>query len=194
MFVIGLTGPTGSGKSTFSAMLRERGFYIADADKAARTVVEPGTPVLRALCDAFGADILEPDGTLCRKRLAQRAFSSPENVQTLNALTHPAIERVLFDEIASHPDARGAVLDAPTLIESGICEKCDLIAVVLAPPEERLRRIMRRDSMTEERARQRMQAQPPDAFYLERADVVLRGYAPYDPQTELEKLLERVPL
>lgn len=194
MFVIGLTGPTGSGKSTFCAMLRERGFYVADADLAARKVVQPPSPVLDALCEAFGADILEKDGTLCRRRLAMRAFASPENTQKLNALTHPAIERALFDEIAAHPDARGAVLDAPALIESGIAEKCDLIAVVLAPPEERLRRILRRDGLTEEQAKSRMQAQPPDAFYLEKADVVLRGYAPYDPQTELDKLLERVPL
>ncbi len=194
MFVIGLTGPTGSGKSTFSAMLRESGFFVADADAAARAVVQAGSPVLGALCEAFGADILGPDGTLCRKTLAARAFSSPENVRRLNALTHPAIERTLFAQIAAHPEARGAVIDAAALIESGISEKCDLVAVVLAPGEERLRRIMLRDGLTEAQARQRMQAQPPDAFYLEKADVVLRGYAPFDPQTELRKLLERVPV
>lgn len=194
MFVIGLTGPTGSGKSAFAAMLRERGFYVADADAAARQVVQAGSPVLDALCGTFGADILDEDGTLCRSRLAERAFASPENVQILNALTHPAIGRVLFSQIAAHPDARGAVIDAPALIESGIADKCDLIAVVLAPPEERLRRIMLRDGLTEEQARRRMQAQQPDAFYLEKADVVLHGYAPYAPQTELDKLLERVPL
>lgn len=194
MFVIGLTGPTGSGKSAFAAMLRERGFYVADADAAARQVVQAGSDVLDALCEAFGADILEDDGTLCRRRLAERAFSSPENTRKLNALTHPAIERALFQEIAAHPQARGAVIDAAALIESGIADKCDLVAVTLAPREERLRRIMLRDGLDEEQAKLRMRAQPPDAFYLEKADVVLRGYAPCDPQTELDKLLERVPV
>lgn len=194
MFVIGLTGPTGSGKSTFSAMLRERGFYVADGDATARRIMQAGSPLLDALCEAFGADILGDDGSLCRRKLAERAFASPENLRKLNALTHPAIERALFDEIAAHPDARGAVIDAAALIESGIAERCDLVAAVLAPDEERLGRIMRRDALTEAQAKQRMQAQPPDAFYTEKADVTLRGYAPYDPQTELDKLLERVPV
>ena len=193
MFVIGLTGPTGSGKTTFASLLRERGFYVADADAAARKVVQPGSPVLDALCAAFGADIVE-DGALCRKKLAARAFASPEDVQKLNALTHPAIECALFDEIAAHPHARGAVIDAAALIESGIAEKCDLVAAALAPREERLRRIMLRDGLSEEQARARMQAQQPDTFYTQKADVVLRGYAPYDPQAELDRLLERVPL
>ena len=105
MFVIGLTGPTGSGKSAFAAMLRESGFCVADADAAARQVVQAPSPVLDALCEAFGADILESDGTLCRSRLAKRAFSSPENVRKLNALTHAgaAGRRVL-----SRKSGRGA--------------------------------------------------------------------------------------
>ena len=101
---------------------------------------------------------------------------------------------MLFEQIAAHPNARAAVIDAPALIESGISEKCDLIAVTLAPPQERFGRIMRRDGLTAEQAKSRMQAQPADAFYLEKADVTLRGYAPHDPQAELDKLLERVPL
>ena len=194
MYIIGLTGPTGSGKSTFSAMLASRGFYVADGDRAARAVVQPGSPLLLRLAEAFGADILAPDGSLDRALTAKRAFSTPESVQTLNALMHPAIERFLFDEIAQHTDCRGAVIDAAALIESGIADKCDLLAVTLAPRETRLARIMQRDGLTSEQAEARMHAQPDDSFYTDCADVVLLGFAPHDPETELHKLLERVPV
>ena len=193
MFIIGLTGPTGSGKSTFAALLRTHGFFVADGDAAARSVVQPGSPLLPKLADAFGADVLH-NGTLDRKKLAQRAFSSPDSLQKLNALMHPEIDRILFAAIQAHDPCRAAVIDAAALIESGIADKCDLLAVTLAPAEQRLERIMRRDNLTEEQAKLRMQAQQPDAFYTSRADVVLHGYAPYDPEAELNKLLERVPL
>lgn len=194
MFIIGLTGPTGSGKSTFAAMLGARGFYVADGDRVAREIVQSGSPLLPRLAEAFGADILLPDGSLDRRLTAQRAFSTPEGVRTLNALMHPEIERVIFDEIAQHPECRGAVIDAAALIESGIADKCDLLAAVLAPRETRLMRIMQRDGLTHEQAETRMRAQPDDTFYTDRADVVLPGFAPHDPETELQKLLERVPL
>ena len=194
MYIIGLTGPTGAGKSTFSGMLRERGFYIADADEAARRIVQPGSPVLPKLCEAFGEDILLPDGSLDRRLLAKRAFASPENTLRLNALTHPQIERILFDDIDAHPDSRGAVIDAALLIESGIADKCDLVAAVIAPKAERLRRIMRRDGLTEEQAETRMRAQPDESFYADRADVTLRNYAAFDPEAELRRLLESVPV
>ena len=177
MYIIGLTGPTGSGKSTFAAMLRARGFCVADGDTAARAVVQPGSPLLTRLAEA-----------------AKRAFSTPENVRTLNALMHPAIEQVLFDEIARQADCPAAVIDAAALIESGIADRCDLVAVTLAPREVRFARIMQRDGLTAEQAETRMRAQPDDTFYTDRADVVLHGFAPYDPEAELQKLLERIPV
>lgn len=191
--IIGLTGPTGAGKSTVADALRSRGFYIADADAAARKVMQPGSPVLKALARVFGADILLPDGSPDRKVLASRAFASEENVQTLNRLTHPAIDRVLFDEIAMHTDAPAAVIDAAALIESGIAAKCDLVAVVLAPVQTRLSRIMARDGLTREAALLRIGAQKDDAFYLSHADVVLRNDAEHDLPSEITKLLERLP-
>ena len=191
MFVIGLTGPTGSGKTTFASLLRERGFYVADADAAARKVVQPGSPVLDALCDAFGADIVE-DGALCRKKLAARAFASPEDVQKLNALTHPAIECALFDEIAAHPHARGAVIDAPLLFSSGLHRACDRTCAVTAPEEIRRERIRARDSIPDEEIAKRFASQKEEAALSQAADLILRNYPPYDPETETERLLAAV--
>lgn len=194
MTIIGLTGPTGAGKSTVSAALRERGFFIADGDAAARHILLPGSFVLRDLAQTFGADILLPDGSLDRRELARRAFASPENTQILNRLTHPAIERMLFDEIAAHADCPAAVIDAAALIESGIDRKCNLLAVVLAPVDVRLRRIMARDGLSREDAETRIRAQRDDAFYTARADVVLHNDGRHDLDTEIRKILERVPV
>lgn len=191
MKIIGLTGPTGAGKSTVCARLRERGFYIADGDRIAREIVEPGEALLDSLCEAFGSDILD-GGVLNRRELARRAFSDADSLQTLNRLMHPAIEERMFREIAAHPEARGAVIDAAALFESGIDKRCDLLAVVTAPPDVRLRRIMARDNLSEADAMVRIGAQHPESFYTEKADVVLRNYPPYSIDAEIERLLERL--
>lgn len=191
MTIIGLTGPTGAGKSTVSRRLRELGFYIADGDEIARQVVEPGEPLLRALAEAFGEDILT-DGRLNRRELARRAFSDAARLQTLNDIMHPAIEQRMFDSIAAHPDCRGAVIDAAALIESGIYKRCDLLAVVTAPLSVRLQRIMTRDNISEADARVRIGAQHEESFYTDKADVVLRNYPPYALDEEIGKLLERL--
>ncbi|MGN0636064.1 MAG: dephospho-CoA kinase [Acutalibacteraceae bacterium] len=191
MKIIGLTGPTGAGKSTVSARLRERGFYIADGDAIAREVVAPGEPLLAHLAEAFGADILE-DGVLRRRELARRAFAGEDTLQTLNRLMHPAIEKRMFERIAAHSDCTAAVIDAAALIESGIYKRCNLVAVVTAPLEVRLARIMARDGLCEADAMVRIGAQHPEAFYTEKADVVLRNYPPYSIEAEIQKLLERL--
>ena len=191
MQIIGLTGPTGAGKSTVSARLRELGFYIADGDAIAREVAAPGEPLLAQLAEAFGADILE-NGVLRRRELARRAFAGKDTLQTLNRLMHPAIEKRMFERIAAPPDCKAAVIDAAALIESGIYKRCDLVAVVTAPPEVRLARIMARDGIGEADALVRIGAQQPDAFYTEKADVVLRNFPPYSLDAEIQKLLERL--
>ena len=194
MTIIGLTGPTGAGKSTVAARLAEKGLYVADADAAARRVMRSGSPVLTALADAFGADILLPDGSLDRKKLAARAFATDETVQTLNRLTHPAITETLFAEIAAHADAPAAVIDAAALFESGMDARCDLVAVVLADVQTRLSRILLRDGLTHEEALRRISAQKDDDYYISRADVVLFNDGRHDLSAELFKLTERLSL
>lgn len=190
MPVIGLTGPTGAGKSTVSAILRKRGFFIADGDVIAREVVQPGEPLLQQLAQAFGEDILT-EGVLNRRVLAQKAFSDPEKLQLLNSLMHPVIEERMFREIAEHPDCP-AVIDAAALIESGIDKRCDFLVVVTAPLDVRLERIMARDGLTEADAKVRIGAQHDEEFYTSRADIVIRNYAPFSPEKEIEQILERV--
>ena len=194
MTIIGLAGPTGAGKSTVAAKLREKGLFIVDADQTARQVMQPGSPVLTALAQAFGADILLPDGSLNRKTLAARAFATEETVQTLNRLTHPAITEKLFADIAAQSAAPAAVIDAAALFESGMDVRCDLVAVVLADRQTRLARIMARDGLTESEALRRIGAQKDDDYYISRADVVLYNDGAHDLSAELCKLTERLSL
>lgn len=175
--VVGLTGPTGSGKTTVADAWREQGAYIIDTDRLARQVTEPGAPCLRQLADAFSSAILNADGSLNRAELAKRAFASPEDTQRLNAITHPAIVALAQQaiETAAEQGYSVAVVDAPLLYEAKADALCDAIVAVTAPADVRLRRIMARDHLTMEQATQRMAAQQPDAFYCRDGVAVLDG-------------------
>ena len=175
--MIGLTGPTGAGKSTVAYAFAGQGCGVIDADFVARQAVVPGTECLKELAAAFGAEILNPDGSLNRKRLAARAFASEEGRNTLNAITHPAVTALIRRQteelfIGGYDII---VLDAPLLIESGAHALCDRIISVLAPRALRKERIMARDSLSEEAAERRLSAQPEDDFYIRNSDEILQN-------------------
>lgn len=175
--VIGLTGPTGAGKSTVAEIWRQLGLPIIDCDALARQVTQPGSPCIEALAAAFGEDIRRPDGTLDRALLAQRAFAAPEQTARLNAITHPAILSLIRQRLEDAADNGygTAVLDAPTLFEAGADALCDTVVAVLAPGEQRLARIQTRDGLTAEQAQRRAAAQQPDEFYARPGVTVLQN-------------------
>nr|WP_317412407.1 dephospho-CoA kinase [uncultured Solibaculum sp.] len=173
--VVGLTGPTGSGKSTIAALLQKRGFAVVDADQVARDVMAPGSTVLTRLQEAFGSDVLRDDGSLNRKQLAACAFDTPETAQRLNEITHSAILNEMRRRLSylQEQGEKYILLDVPLLFESGSDQMCHMTAAVLAPEDMRLRRIMQRDGLTRSEALHRMGVQPPDDFYQKRADILL---------------------
>ncbi len=177
--VIGLTGPTGAGKSTVSDTWRQCGAVILDADAAAREVTAVGSPTLRQLAQAFGEDIVAPDGSLIRAALAERAFATHENTALLNSITHPAIVTVLRQrlELAAADGHHTVVIDAPLLYEAGADALCQHIVAVTAPPDVRLARICQRDGITKQAAQQRMQAQPTEDFYCRDGVMVIHNDA-----------------
>jgi len=177
MFILGLTGPSGAGKSLVAAALARRGFAVLDADRAARSVVAPGSPCLRELAAAFGGQIITSDGSLDRKKLAAAAFADGPGVERLNAVTHPYITAELKSKLEALVAAgcAKAVLDAPALFEAGAERLCDKVAAVVAPRELRLSRIIARDGLTQEEASRRLAAQKPDEFYTRRADFVIEN-------------------
>ena len=191
MIKLGLTGPTGAGKSTVARLLEQNGIPLVDADAIARTVTEKGSPVLSALADTFGKDILFPDGSLDRRALAAVAFSSKENTEKLNAVTHPAILARIRRALA---DATGdaVVLDAPQLYETGLDALCDHTVAIVADEEVRLARITTREDISEEAAKKRMAVQPDTAFYAARADILLYNNGDRSPAMLASDLLAQI--
>lgn len=190
MRVIGLTGKTGAGKSTVAAFLKEKGCFIIDGDKIARDILLPGEAAVKELSKAFGEDIILPDGNVDRKKVAARAFATPQATQRLNAITHPHITARFVADIkrAENEGYNTAVIDAAALLESDCKNLCSFFIVVSAPEEIRLERILSRDGITREQALTRIRAQKDDEYYFSQADHIVRNYPPYKLEGELDAL------
>lgn len=167
--VIGLTGPTGSGKSSTHTVCKEKGIKIIDCDKVARNVVEKGQPALKALTEKFGEEILLENGELDRKALAKIAFSSPQKTKMLNETIFPFIKELVLSQI----EGEVVLLDAPTLFESGIDAICNKTIAVLAEKDIRLERILKRDNISLDDALIRLNAAKEDIFFTEKSDYVV---------------------
>ena len=171
--LIGLTGQTGAGKSAVAGYLSQRGFAVLNADKMVADVYRESPVCLKAVAACFGEDILRADGSLDRPLLAKRAFSSPENTALLGKIVHPF---VIAETLRLLKSQEGMVLlDAPQLFESDMDVLCDCIIGVTAPEVLRLERILRRDHLTEEQARERMKAQLDESFFREHTDHLIEN-------------------
>jgi dephospho-CoA kinase len=173
MLRIGLTGGIGAGKSALSATFAECGGIIVDGDVIAREVVQPGTDGLASLVEAFGEDILQPDGSLDRPALAAKAFADDEARQKLNGIVHPLVGQRRAEIIASVPQDAVVVEDIPLLVESGMAPLFPLVVIVHADVELRLQRLVEVRGMPEEDARARIAAQADDEQRHAVADIWL---------------------
>jgi len=156
--ILGLTGPSGAGKTTAARILASLGCAVIDCDALAREIVGPGSPVLAQLAARFGEDVCKGE-TLDRVLLAERAFASEKARRDLNSITHPAITELALTRAKALQDARAVVLDAAALLESELAPLCAHILIMAAPEELRVRRILARDDLTEAQARRRVEAQ-----------------------------------
>ncbi len=190
--LVGLTGKTGAGKSTISALLKSKGAYIIDGDIVARQVLAEDENLLVQLNNVFSG-ILNYDGTLNRKELAKKAFSSEENTNKLNSVLHPSINKYIkaeaYEAFKSYPVV---VVDAAAIIESGFAELCDYLLVAVAPVDIRLSRIMNRDNISKEDALIRINGQKDDEFYTSQADYVIKNYLPYSLEEELQDAVGKI--
>ncbi|MEC5169626.1 dephospho-CoA kinase [Glaciihabitans sp. GrIS 2.15] len=191
MYLIGLTGGIASGKTVVARRLEELGATRVDADQLARDVVAVGTPGLAAITERFGVDVIAADGTLDRAALGAVIFRDPDARLALNAITHPAIRELssrLFAEASDRDPNAVVVYDVPLLAEAlrdpGY-HRFDLVVVVGASTETRVRRLVQLRGLTREEALHRLNSQATDTERLAIADVVI------DSNGTLEETIEQ---
>lgn len=156
MILVGLTGGIGSGKSTVSAALAERGAVIVDADAIVREVQQPGSPVLQQLAERFGAHVIAADGSLDRAAVAGIVFSDPEALKALNAIVHPAVAAEMNRRVYAERDSdRVVVMDIPLLTENPR-DGLQGVIVVDVPVEKQVQRLVQFRGFAEDDARARI--------------------------------------
>lgn len=177
VLLVGLTGGIASGKSVVAARLAEHGAVVVDADRIAREVVEPGTPALARIAEAFGPGVIAPDGSLDRPALGAIIFADSGRRHELNDITHPAVRALSAERFAAAGRADpGAVVvyDVPLLAEGRIGDReFDTVVVVEADDDERVRRMVELRGMTEQDARARIGSQATNAERRAIADHVI---------------------
>ncbi|TNV19242.1 dephospho-CoA kinase [Buttiauxella sp. B2] len=174
VYTVALTGGIGSGKSTVADNFSRLGITIVDADVIARQIVEPGQPALSIIAEHFGTEILLQDGTLNRRVLREKIFSSPEQKQWLNELLHPLIHQRTQTEInqALSPYVLWVV---PLLIENNLQQKADRVLVVDVSPEVQIARTIARDKVSRQHVQQILAAQVTREARLAVADDVINN-------------------
>lgn len=190
MLLVGLTGGIGSGKSTVSRLLEQRGAVVFDADALAREAVAPGTPGHDAVVQRFGADVLGPGGELDREALASIVFADPAARRDLEAIVHPEVRRLFAEGCEAYRDSdRIVVFSAPLLVETGMHTAFDVLVLVSTTVPTQVERLLRDRAMSEEQVRARIAAQAPLADKAEVADVIVDNEgSPEDLEAQVDRL------
>ena len=193
MLSLGLTGGIGSGKSTVSALLEERGAVVVDADRIVRALQEPGEPVFDAMVEAFGESIVGADGSLDRQAVADIVFGDDDALKTLNGIVHPAVGAAIAERLVELAETDEVViLDIPLLVESG---RDDMAAVIVVDvePDLAVERLVEHRGFSEEDARSRMARQVSREDRLAKADVVLDNSGTLEHlEAQVDALWERI--
>jgi dephospho-CoA kinase len=178
MLIVGLTGGVASGKTAVSEVLKEEGAYIIDADQIARELVQPHRPAWNELVRTFGKEILQEDGSIDRKKLADRVFVDPNQRKLLNQILHPLITEEMdrrTREIGQKNPEAIVVIDAPLLIEVGYHRRADKVMVVVSTQAEQIERLKVRDGINSEEALRILSSQMPVEEKVKLADFVIRN-------------------
>ncbi len=170
-FIIGITGGSGSGKTTLLQAIKARGGLVLDCDAIYHRLLQTDTSLLSAIEARFPGTV--EDGKLHRKKLGSIVFSDPAALADLNRITHSAVRAAVLCQLSGNPGL--AAIDAIALFEGGLAELCHITVAVTAPVEDRVKRLMARDGISEEYARSRIAAQPGDDWFREKCDHILEN-------------------
>ena len=176
MLIVGLTGGVASGKTAASQVLKEEGADIIDADQIARELVQPHQPAWNELIRAFGKEILQEDGSLHRKKLADKVFADPKQRKRLNQILHPRIKEEMdrrTKEIGQKDPEAIVVIDAPLLVELGDHHEMDKLIVVNSTQTQQIERLKDRDGISPEEALRILSSQMPLGEKVKLADFVI---------------------
>ena len=188
--IYGLTGGIGAGKSAVANILKEKGYRVLNADDISREVTQKDSPLLRLLVKAFGIEIIQEDGELNRRKLAEIAFSDKDKTRRLNELMQTAILVRAIEKVSRlrflHKDDV-IFFEVPLLFEAGWDNFVNKIWLVTAPTEERVSRVMERDGLSQDEIMARMKLQMTDDEKKQRADVIINNNGNLD---DLEKQVE----
>ena len=174
--IIGITGGTGCGKTTLLNVIRDRDGLVLDCDAIYHELLKSDKEMLTAIGTRFPGVV--ENGALNRKKLGSIVFSDKDALLDLNKITHTAVKAEVLRRLASGPKL--AAIDAIALFEGGLAELCDTTVAVTAPVEDRVKRLMKRDNISEEYARNRIAAQHDEAWFREKCDYVLENAGEID--------------
>ncbi len=196
MLKVGLTGGIASGKSTVSEAFARLGAKVLDADKVAREVVLPGQPAWLKLQQAFGPEFFLPDGEVNRSKLRRLVFADPEERGKLNAIVHPEVMREInrrFEQLTTSVQDAVVLVDIPLLIEVGVAHRFDKVVVVYANESVQVMRLMQRDGLSREEARQGLSVQIDLREKARKADFVIdNSGTPGETQVQVEKVWQEL--
>lgn len=180
--IVGLTGQSGAGKSTVAALFEKNNVRVINADLLVQKIYRENSICLKTVSSVFGADIVNPNGVLNRELLAQRAFSSKDNTRLLNSIVHPFVMSCFLDELKNAVSENSDIIvyDAPQLFESNADLICDFIVSVVADEDNRIKRICRRDKITQQRAIMRLNAQLSEDFFRKNSDFIIENNGSFD--------------
>ena len=175
MKVIGITGNSGSGKTTASKILEEKlSAHVIDADKVVKDMSQPGTEYFNAIKRVFGDNFFTDDGNINRKKLADETYNQKDSLHRLNDITFKYVKEEIENQIAANKSENEyVVIDVPLLFEAGLNKSCDVVIAMVADDEKKIERIMERDGIDYATAKKRLDIQPNDDMYLEKADFII---------------------